>query len=40
MGPKLGWATSGKKQYPGKNINISHVVLVSIPAGSTPTPKK
>jgi len=32
-----GGSTSGKKQYPGKNINISHVVLDSIPA-ATPTP--
>jgi hypothetical protein len=40
-----GASTTGKKQYPGKNINISHVVLDSIPAGSpsptaTPVPKK
>jgi hypothetical protein len=34
-----GGSTSGKKQYPGKNINISHVVLDSIPATSpSPTP--
>lgn len=34
-----GGSTSGKKQYPGKDINISHVILDSIPAASpTPTP--
>jgi hypothetical protein len=35
-----GASTSGPKQYPGKDINISHVILNSIPASSaTPTPK-
>jgi hypothetical protein len=35
-----GGSTSGPKQYPGKDINISHVILNSIPASSaTPTPK-
>jgi hypothetical protein len=34
-----GGSTSGKTQYPGKNINISHVILGSIPPTSpTPTP--
>ena len=32
-------SSSGKKQYPGKDINISHVILEMIPpAPSTPTP--
>jgi hypothetical protein len=34
-----GGSSSGKKQYPGKDINISHVILESIPASSpTSTP--
>lgn len=34
-----GGSTSGPKQYPGKNINISHVMLGTIPATKpTPTP--
>jgi hypothetical protein len=38
-----GGSTSGPKKYPGKNINLSHALLDSIPAASpspTPTPKK
>lgn len=38
-----GASTSGPKKYPGKNINLSHALLDSIPATSpspTPTPKK
>jgi hypothetical protein len=40
-----GGSTSGSKKYPGKNINLSHALLDSIPATSptptpTPTPKK
>jgi hypothetical protein len=32
-------SNSGSKVYPGKNINISHVILDSIPKTSgTPTP--
>ncbi|MEY2490709.1 MAG: hypothetical protein QOC70_2651 [Verrucomicrobiota bacterium] len=33
-----GGSNSGPKQYPGKNINLSHALLESIP-GPTPTPK-
>jgi hypothetical protein len=34
-----GGSNSGPKQYPGKNINLSHALLDSIPAkGPTPTP--
>ncbi|MEY2502522.1 MAG: hypothetical protein QOI07_2856 [Verrucomicrobiota bacterium] len=34
-----GGSTSPKKPYPGKDINISHVILNAIPASSaTPTP--
>lgn len=33
-----GGSSSGKKQYPGKDINLSHVVLESIPATSLTTP--